>query len=111
MSDVGEEHEEVFLITQAWVKPGTFEELKAYRIKVLKILEPFSPDFIFYNHPFEWVFDAGEDETPSGIEVCRFQNEQIARAAIAAIESSGIRAEESNVFRKIRSYLSCYSLR
>lgn len=102
--------EEVFLITEVWVKPGTFEKFKTYRIKVLKILEPFAPEFIFYSHPFEWVFGSGDGDLPSGIEVCRFLNEKTARDAIAAIESSGVRTEEKEVFSKIRCYLSRYSM-
>lgn len=98
--------EDVFLITEGWSIPGTFEKFKEYRIKVLDILEPFEPEFLFYSHGFEWTFDSADGDFPTGMEVVKFKDEKTARAAIAAIESSGIRAEEAEVFSKVRSYLS-----
>lgn len=85
---------------------GAFEAFKQYRMKVLEILEPFSSEFIFYSHAFEWVFESGDGELPRGMEVCRFANERTARAAI---EHFGVRNEEKDIFVKIRSYLSRYA--
>ena len=93
------------------MKPGAFERFKTYRVQVLKILEPYSPEFIFYSHPFAWAFESGDGDFPTGMEVCRFKNETIARAAISAIENSGIRNSEKEVFSKIRSYLSRYAFK
>ncbi|MDH5398155.1 MAG: hypothetical protein OEX02_08420 [Cyclobacteriaceae bacterium] len=98
--------EGVFLITEGWSIPGTFEKFKAYRIKVLEILEAYGPEFIFYSHPFEWAFGSGDGEFPTGMEVCRFKDEDTARAAI---EKSGVRKGEKEVFYKIRSYISRFA--
>jgi len=105
-------HDEgVFLITEAWGIPGTSEKFKAYRVKVLNILEPYGPEFIFYSHVFDWVFGGEEGDFPSGMEVCRFKDEETARSAIAALEDSGVREEEKEVFSRVRSYLSRHATR
>ena len=104
------DEEPVFLVTELWTIPGTFELFKQYRMKVLRILEPFSPEYVFYSHPFEWVSSNDDANFPSGMEVCRFKNEGTARAALTALEESGIRNEEKSVFSKVRAYLSCHSL-
>lgn len=98
--------EDVFLITEGWTIPGTFEEFKKYRVKVLAILEEFEPEFVFYSHPFDWAFESGDGEYPRGTEIMKFKDEKTAREAIAAIENSGVRAEEGKVFSRVRSYLS-----
>jgi len=101
--------EDVFIITEGWAIPGTFEKFKSYRKEVLAILEPFEPDFVFYNHPFDWGYDSENAELPTGMEVCRFKNEQTARNAIDAINNSGIREKEKEVFYKIRSYVGRFA--
>jgi len=103
-------NENVFLITELWSIPGTFEKFKEYRLEVLEILKPFDPEFVFYTHPFSWAYDSDEGDFPKGMEVCRFKDEQTARDAIAAIQNSGIRDREKEVFHKIRSYIGRFAV-
>ena len=101
--------DDVFVILEGWSIPGTFDKFADYRIKVLKILEPFEPEYLFYCHPFDWAYDSEDDDYPTGVEICRFRNEETARRAIEAINSSGIREMEKEVSFKVRSYMGRFA--
>ena len=100
--------ESVFLVSEVWLDPGKFEEFKAYRIKVLDLLEKFNPDFVYNGHAFEWALGKDNGELPTGIEVCRFETEEMAKRALEAIEKSGLLNESNMLFNKVRCYLARY---
>lgn len=99
----------VFLITEAWMIPGSFEKYRHYKMHVNEILEKYKPDYPFHNHAFEWVFGGNDEILPSGIGVIRFENEALARAAIAELSSKEIKEMEKQVFSRVRSYFSRYA--
>lgn len=99
----------VFLFTEIWLKPGAVSELKAYRKRVLELLEEFEPEFIFHNHPYEWVLEPGEDDLPTGMDIIKFRSENIAKQAISKINAVEIKKQEQKIFYKIRSYLGRYA--
>lgn len=101
--------ESVFMITEAWAMPGTFEKYRIYRIAIHEAFEKYHPEYIFHNHAFEWVFGGNDDELPTGIEVVRFDNIGLAKAAIADISTARMKNMEKEVFRKVRCYLSRYA--
>ncbi len=99
----------VFLVTELWMIPGSFKKFKEYKIKVDNILEKYNPHYLFHNHPFERVFDANDETHPTGLGIIRFENENLARAAIDELSSNAVKALEKEVFYRIRSYLSRYA--
>ncbi len=62
-----------------------------------------------HGHPFEWVLDTRDDDVPTGIEVLRFESEEKARAAMAALSDPELRKACATVFRRTRTYLSKYA--
>lgn len=98
----------VFIVTEIWIIPGSFEKLKSYRKKINRILEPFKPEIIFHNHAFEWVVGDNSEHYPTGIEVIKFENEETARAALAELATKEIKGLEKEVFSRIRCYFSRY---
>jgi len=101
--------ESVFLITEAWAIPGTFEKFKVYRQTITEALARYRPDYVFYNHAFEWIENIDGEELPTGMEVMRFDNIELARSALAAISSDELKRMEKEVFEKVRCYLSRYA--
>ena len=100
----------VYLVTELWVLPNAFAQLKNYRKRMNNILEEFKPETIFHNHAFEWVYGGEGESYPTGIEIVKFENEEIARRAIAALDTVELRAMENAVFSRVRCYLSRYAL-
>jgi uncharacterized protein (DUF1330 family) len=96
----------VYLVTELWVLPNTFEELKTYRRIVNEILEEYRPEYIFHTHAFEWVYGGEGESYPTGIEVVKFENEEVARSAIAAIDTPELKIMESKAFERVRCYMS-----
>ena len=103
-------NESIFLISELWLNQVKFEEFKAYRIRLLDILEKYNPEYVYHGHPFEWVLETDDGDVPTGIEVLRFETEVVARQALNAIMESGIMNEGRMIFKKIRCYLSKYEL-
>lgn len=101
--------EAVFLVTELWVVPNTFSQLREYRKKVNDILEIYEPEYVFHNHAFEWVSGGEGENYPTGIEVTKFKNEVRAREAIAALDDAALKSEQSRVFSRVRCYLSRYA--
>lgn len=101
--------ESVFLISEAWAIPGTLEKFKAYRQAINEAFAAYRPDYIFHNHAFEWVEDCNGEELPTGMEVVRFDNIDLARSALAAITTDEMKRMEKEVFKKVRCYLSRYA--
>jgi hypothetical protein len=83
--------------------------LKKYRLKVNDILDKYSPEYVYHGHAFEWVSDDNGEELPSGIEVIKFNNEQIARKAIKELDRKEIKDMEVKIFSRIRCYLSRFA--
>ncbi|MDH5718340.1 MAG: hypothetical protein OEZ22_11995 [Spirochaetia bacterium] len=98
--------ESVFLIVEGWLIPGEFELFKKYRMKILDILEKYNPQYLFYSHAFEWVFNDTDEEYPTGIEVIEFKDEKSAKLAISELSAKEIKEFEKKVFKKVRCYLS-----
>ena len=73
------------------------------------ILEKYNPEYIFHNHAFEWVYGGESKSHPTGIEIIKFENEKIARSAIAALDTAEIKEMENKVFGQVRCYLSRYA--
>jgi len=96
----------VFLVTELWILPGSFTKLKDYRKKINLILDHYKPETIFNNHAFEWVYGGEGEEFPAGIEILKFASEKLARSAIAALDTTEIKAMETEVFSRVRCYLS-----
>lgn len=101
--------EPVFLVTEVWLIPGAFGRFKDYRMEVNSILEKYGPQYIFYNHAFEWMFDGDEGTLPTGIEIVGFENEETARAALSELGRTEIKDMEKRVFSRVRCYLSRYA--
>lgn len=101
--------ESVFLIIQVWLRPGSFDRLKSYRMKTLDVLEKYNAEFVFHNHPFEQVSGPMEGAIPDGMEVIRFPTEDLARSMLADLESAELKSMESEVFSKVQIYLSRYA--
>ena len=101
--------ESVFLVTEAWMIPGSFKKYKNYKMRVNEILEKYTSEYIFHNHPFEWVFGGDDEIYPAGIGVIRFENEGTARAAIAELSGKEIKDLEKEVFSRVRCYFSRYA--
>lgn len=88
----------VFLVTEVWIIPATFEKLKHYKRRLNAILEKYQAEIIFHNHAFEWVYDSADGDFPSGIEIIKFNNEQIARAALLDVAASELKSMEKELF-------------
>lgn len=73
------------------------------------VLEKYKPEYIFHSHAFEWVFGGNDDVYPTGIEVIRFEDEKIARAAMAELARAEIKDMEKEVFNRVRCYFSRYA--
>lgn len=101
--------ESVFLITEAWMIPGSFSQFKKYRMTVNNILEKYKPEYIFHNHAFEWVFGGSGEIYPTAIEIIRFKDEKTARAAMAELSNKEIKDMEKEVFSRVRCYFSRYA--
>jgi len=101
--------ESVFLISEIWLNPNKFEEFKTYRISMLDLLEKFNPEFIYHGHPFAWVSGASNEGLPTGIEICRFETEEVAKQALETLEKSGLSGEGAGLVEKKRSYLARYA--
>ena len=101
--------ESVFLITEAWAIPGTFEKYKVYRQAITTALAQYRPDYVFHNHAFEWIENSNNEELPVGMEVVRFDDIELARSALAAISTDELKRMEKEVFKKARCYLSRYA--
>lgn len=99
----------MFLVSEVWLKSGGFERLKPYRIRIIEILEQFDAEYIYYGHPFDWVFDTDGSDYPTGIEIIQFPSEDIARKAIKIISSEDLLKLQKDIFRKVRCYLSRYA--
>jgi len=98
--------EQVYLVTELWVLPNTFAQLKIYRKNSIELLAPFNPEYIFNNHAFEWIIGQEGEPLPSGIQIVKFENEEVARAAIAALSIPELKAMEKEIFARIRVYIS-----
>jgi len=98
--------EQVYVVTELWVLPNIFTQLKIYRKKSNTLLTPFNPEYIFHNHAFEWIVSHDDEQLPSGIEIVKFENERVARAAIAALSIPELKAMEQEIFARIRVYIS-----
>ncbi len=96
----------VFLVTELWVLPGSFSKLKAYRKSINDIMEKYRPEYIFHNHAFDWVYGSEGESCPTGIEIVKFESEEIARSAIAAIDTPEFKKMEDEIFERVRCYLS-----
>ena len=103
------DHNKVFLVSEVWLKPGLFDRLKPYRIRVIEILERFDAEYIYYGHPFDWVFNADGSDFPTGIEIIQFPSEEIARKAIKMIRSDDLQKLQKEIFSRVRCYLSRYA--
>lgn len=99
----------VFLVSEVWLKPGAFDYLKSYRIQVIKVIEQFQAEYIYYGHPFEWIFNTDENEYPTGMEIVQFPSEETARKAIKLLSSEELLKSQKNIFSKVRCYLSRYA--
>lgn len=99
----------VFLVAEVWMIPGSFEKFKNYRKQINDILEKYRPEYIFHNHAFEWVRGGNGENYPTGIEVIRFENETIARAALAELTANELKDIEKEVFSRVRCYFSRYA--
>ena len=99
----------VFLVSELWVVPDSFQKLKTYRKITNDILEPHKPEYIFHNHAFEWVYGGEGESFPTGIEVVKFENETVARSAIAALDTSELKNMQAEVFSRVRCYFSRYA--
>lgn len=100
----------VYLVTEVWVLPGAFPKLKEYRKKMNDILESYNPEYIFHNHAFEWVYGGEGEDYPTGLEVIKFNSEEAARSAIAALNVIEMKEMENQVFSRVRCYLSRHAL-
>jgi uncharacterized protein (DUF1330 family) len=96
----------VYLVTELWIFPDSFPQLKLYRKIVNDILEKYNPEYIFHNHAFEWVYGGECESYPTGIEIVKFESEKIARSAIAALDTTELKKMENEVFDRVRCYLS-----
>jgi uncharacterized protein (DUF1330 family) len=103
------DQDKVFLVSEVWLKPGTFDCLKHYRIRIIEILERFEAEYIYYGHPFDWVFKADGSDYPTGIEIIQFPSGEIARKVIKIISSDDLLKLQNDIFSKVRSYLSRYA--
>jgi len=101
--------ESVFVITEAWAIPGTFDKYKAYRQAINEAFARYHPEYIFHNHAFEWIDNSNREELPTGMEVVRFDNIELARSALADISTEALKRMEKEVFKKVRCYLSRYA--
>ena len=95
-------NESIFMITEIWLNPTKFEEYKSYRTKFLDRLEKYNPEYVYHGHPFIWIFESGDGEVPTGIEVLRFETEEVAQQAIDDIKGSGLLGEGYMIFNKTR---------
>lgn len=102
--------EEVFLVTECWLVPGSLAAFKAYRKKTIEILLQHGAEYAYHGHPFAWVANPENEDPPTGIEVLRFENEAKARAALTLLRAPELEAEGRKVLRKVRSYLSKYAV-
>ncbi len=101
--------DKVFLVSEVWLKPNAFNRLKPFRIRVIEILERFDAEYIYYGHPFDWVFNTDGSDYPTGIEIIQFPSEEIARKAIRIISSDDLLKLQKDIFSKVRCYLSRYA--
>ena len=99
----------IFMLTEIWVLPNSFSELKKYRTKSIEILAPFKPVYIFHNHAFDWVYGGENEQLPSGIEIIKFESEHVANSAVAALAIPELKQLEKEIFVRIRSYFSKYA--
>jgi uncharacterized protein (DUF1330 family) len=100
----------VFLVSEIWLKPESFERFKAYRQKTMDILIKHRAEYVYHGHPFEWFRNPEGDGHPTGIEVFHFHNEEDARKALVELNESTLKKEETELFLKVRSYLSRYAI-
>ncbi len=99
----------VFLVTEVWYKPGSFTLFQAYRKEVIALLENYHPEYIHYNHPFQWVYNPDGQDFPTGMEIMKFRNIELAREAINALNDPVLKTKEKDIFSKVRSYLSKFA--
>jgi uncharacterized protein (DUF1330 family) len=83
------DQDKVFLVSEVWLKPGAFDRLKPYRIRVIEILERFEAEYIYYGHPFDWIFNTDGSDYPTGMQIIQFPSEEIARKAIKITSAMG----------------------
>lgn len=100
------EKQPVYLVTEVWVLPGAFPQLKEYRKIMNSILESFNPEYIFHSQAFEWVYGSEGEDYPTAIEVLKFMSEDAAHSAIAALDVAKMKKLENQVFSRVRCYLS-----
>jgi uncharacterized protein (DUF1330 family) len=98
-------NEEVFLVAESWLVPGTFAQFKRFRIKAIDSLLSFGAEYAYHGHPFEWVIGE-DDDLPTGIEVFLFASEAKARAAAKSLLELLNDSEAKASIRKSRVYLS-----
>jgi uncharacterized protein (DUF1330 family) len=99
------ENEEVFLVAESWMVPGTFAHFKRFRVKAIDTLLRFGAEYAYHGHPFEWVIGE-DDDLPTGIEVFRFSSEVVARAAAKSLRELQDDPEAKASLRKSRLYFS-----
>lgn len=96
----------VSLLTELWILPGSFQKLKQYRRKLNAILDKYHPEIVFHNHAFEWLAGEAEGDFPSGTEIVKFDNEHLARTAVAEYAASELKPLEKEIFSRIRCYFA-----
>jgi hypothetical protein len=104
------QEEEVFLVNECWLVPGSLDAFKDYRKKTIEILLQCGVEYAYHGHPFEWVSNPEKEAVPTGIEVLRFENEAKARTALALLGTPELEAEGRKVLSRVRSYLSKYAV-
>jgi hypothetical protein len=103
-------NESIFLITEIWLSQSKFEEFKSYRIRLLELIEKYKPEYVYHGHPFSWALETDDGAVPTGIEVLRFETEEVAKQALNAIKESGLLNERNKILEKSRCYLSKYEM-